>query len=525
MKSVLYSFRYLNISLAIFFSLGMALMAQAQVATLSVQGVLTKSDGTAVDDGNDYVLTFRLWKSESSTAPADKVHQETIENISIVGGVYSVVLGLNPDPQLQLIAPFNQPYWLGVSVGTSNVELLPRPRLTHAPYALGLVGQNNTFPSTGAVIGDAFRAKGGNPQGGQGPGANGFSFQPGGDDAGGMYSREPNNIELWAGGQERMQLNNTQNEIYGQTVNFGPFISNDQTINGNQQVNGSSNISLHQTVAGWHTVNGFQKINANQEVTGFSTIGANQTINGSSFTKGFNRAASWFDNSGFTFNYTLQGGIDDTDSGLFGKQDGIVQIRANGTVVAEFSPAQGYTNQCCNTLSAVKFFGIQKGPDQPQVEWDEVSGQLQVDNSSRRMKRNIQPLTDNYRLILQAQPRLYNRIGYPDSLVELGYIAEEFDSIGLTRLVHYNSKNEIIGVNYKKVSIYLTEVVKDQEVAIANLQAEIAALKKQNNQLQQANKQLQSGNTALQQQQVMFNTQLEALAKRLSSLEMSGTGK
>lgn len=518
MKSVLYSFRSLKLSLAIFFSLGMTLVVQAQGASLSVQGVLTKSDGTAVDDGNDYVLTFRLWKSESGTAPADKVHEETITNISIVGGVYSVVLGVEPNNP-PLTAPFNQTYWLGVSVGTSSVELLPRPRLTHAPYALGLVGQNNIFPSTGAVIGDAFRAKGGTPQGGQGPGANGFSFQPGGDDAGGMYSRQANNIEFWAGGAHKAKLTNGLNELYGKTN------TNELEVFGDQKVNGNSTITSSQTVQGFQTVNGFSKINNNQEVTGFSTIGANQTINGSSFTKGFNRAASWFDNSGFTFNYTLQGGIDDTDSGLFGKQDGIVQIRANGTVVAEFSPAQGYTNQCCNTLSAVKFFGIQKGPDQPQVEWDEVSGQLQVDNSSRRMKRNIQPLTDNYRLILQAQPRLYNRIGYPDSLVELGYIAEEFDSIGLTRLVHYNSKNEIIGVNYKKVSIYLTEVVKDQELAIAALQAEIATLKKQNNHLQQANQQLQSGNTALQQQQVVFNAQLEALAKRLSALEISGTGK
>ncbi|HAD11185.1 MAG TPA: hypothetical protein DCF33_01980 [Saprospirales bacterium] len=525
MKSVFYSFISLKHFLLLFALLGTASVAfaQANKATLSVQGVLTKSDGTAVDDGNDYKLTFRLWDDASSTDNIHKVHQELIENITVVGGVYSVVLGL--DDTQPLNAAFNKTYWLGVSVGTSSIELLPRPRLTHAPYALGLVGQNNTFPSTGPVIGDAFRARGGDPIGGQGPDGNGFSFKPGGDEGGGMFSRGANNIELWAGGQERMQLNNAQNELYGQTVNFGPFISNDLTINGNQQINGSSNISLHQTVQGWHTVNGFSKINANQEVTGFSTIGANQTVNGSSFTKGFNRAASWFDNSGFTFNYTLQGGIDDTDSGLFGKQDGIVQIRSNGSVVAEFSPPQGYTNQCCNTLSAIKLYGIQKGPDNPEVEWDEQTGHLQVDNSSRRLKRNINPLTDNYRLILKAQPKLYNRIGYPDERVELGYIAEEFDSIGLTRLVHYNGSGEITGVNYKKVSIYLNEVVKDHELEIEKMKAEIAALQAENNGLKAQNSSLQTANADLSKQQNAFSGQLENLLRRIQALESSSTGK
>ncbi|MEI6412108.1 MAG: tail fiber domain-containing protein [Bacteroidota bacterium] len=533
MKSNVYSVQTLVkpflLLLLMFFAQG--LFAQA---TLSVQGVLTKSDGTAVDDGNDYVLTFRLWKSESGTAASDKVHEETIENISIVGGVYSVVLGLSMNPQFKLTAPFNQPYWLGVSVGTSSVELLPRPRLTHAPYALGLVGEHNIFPSTGPVIGDAFRAKGGPAQGGLGSNANGFSFQaPSGDESGGMYS-DGTNIELWTGGQKRVQLNGTQNELYGQTVNFGSLVSNNFTANGNAVINNVGNNTGNLTVKNFLQVDGSAKVEGaltvttNEFINAHATIGGNQTINGSSFTKGFNRAASWFDNSGFTFNYTLQGGPDDTDSGLFGKSDGIVQIRSNGGIVAEFSPGQGWCNNCNGPnnfiQSSVKFFGIQKGPDNPQVEWDEVTGQLQVDNSSRRLKRNILPMTDDFRLILKVQPKLYNRIGYPDSLVELGYIAEEFDSLGLTRLVHYNSRNEITGVNYKKVSIYLAEVVKVHETEIEKMKAEIAALQAENIALQKANASLQTDKAGLQTQQNAFSAQLDALSKRISAMEMSGRG-
>ena len=150
---------------------------------------------------------------------------------------------------------------------------------------------------------------------------------------------------------------------------------------------------------------------------------------------------------------------------------------------------------------------------------------MQVDNSSRRLKRNIQPLTDNYNLILEVQPRLYNRIGYPDSLVEMGYIAEEFDSIGLKRLVHYNSRGEIIGVNYKKVSIYLAEVVKDQHSDIEKMKAEIAALKLENTALSSANAGLQIDNGLLHKQQNVFSAQLDSLSKRMKSLEMVGTGK
>jgi len=492
------------------FSIGL----YAQQATISVQGVLTKSDGTAVDDGNDYTLTFRLWNNESSNALANKKHEETINDVSIVGGVYSIVLGINGTP---LAAQFNETYWLGVSVGTSNTELLPRPRLTHAPYALGIVGQNNIFPSSGAVIADAYRAKGGPAMGGNGPTSNGFAFQPGGDESGGMYSTGQNNIELYAGGQKRVLLNTTQNEIYGQTVNFGPLVSNNLTVNGNALINNVGNNTGNLTVKSNLQVDGSQTVN------GSSTINVNQTINGTSYTKGFAKTNGINSGGGFTFNYP--GGIDDTDSGVFGPGDGIVQIRANNTIVAQFTTALPYTNQCCATPSSIKFFGIQKGPDQPQVEWDEVSGQLQVDNSSRRLKRNIQPLTDNYNLILEVQPRLYNRIGYPDSLVEMGYIAEEFDSIGLKRLVHYNSRGEIIGVNYKKVSIYLAEVVKDQHSDIEKMKAEIAALKLENTALSSANAGLQIDNGLLHKQQNVFSAQLDSLSKRMKSLEMVGTGK
>ncbi len=130
----------------------------AQLGTLSVQGVLTKADGTAVDDGT-YTLKFRLWKDPNSTNNADKVHEEDL-SVETTGGVYSVILGLNTP--FGPSATFAEVYYLGVTFGSS--ELLPRPRLTAAPYAMGLLGGSNIIAGAGnitvdGVLSDNYRFK------------------------------------------------------------------------------------------------------------------------------------------------------------------------------------------------------------------------------------------------------------------------------------------------------------------------------------------------------------------------------
>ena len=111
-------------------------------AAISMQGTIRNSSGAAVSDGN-YSLTFKLYSVETGGSP---VWSETQDNVKVVGGVYSAVLGsANP-----LNAAFNVPYYVGLSVD-GGPELSPRFRLTSAPYALSLIGQGNTFPSSGTV--------------------------------------------------------------------------------------------------------------------------------------------------------------------------------------------------------------------------------------------------------------------------------------------------------------------------------------------------------------------------------------
>jgi hypothetical protein len=69
--------------------------------------------------------------------------------------------------------------------------------------------------------------------------------------------------------------------------------------------------------------------------------------------------------------------------------------------------------------------------------------------SSRRYKENITPLKDDFALLLKAQAMTYTRPGNPDRW-EIGYIAEDFHDLGLTRLVDYDREGRPDGINYEK---------------------------------------------------------------------------
>ena len=129
--------------LALLFCVFFITKTQAQVANLSVQGILRSAEGDAVDDG-DYEITFKLYLQPNTGNP---IWEETIEEVEVKGGIYSVTLGADATP---LNVPFDQPYFLGVTV-EGGIELNPRARLTSSPYALSLIGDDNIFPNSGNV--------------------------------------------------------------------------------------------------------------------------------------------------------------------------------------------------------------------------------------------------------------------------------------------------------------------------------------------------------------------------------------
>ena len=131
--------RFAGILVFCLFTLAQNAFAQA---TLSIQGIIQKSNGAAVDDGS-YDLIFKLYPSNSG---GTAVHTEA-QTVAVAGGIYSAELGGGTTP---LSAAFDQTYYLGVSV-SGGAELIPRSRLTSSPYALSLLGTTNLFPSSGAI--------------------------------------------------------------------------------------------------------------------------------------------------------------------------------------------------------------------------------------------------------------------------------------------------------------------------------------------------------------------------------------
>jgi hypothetical protein len=136
------------------------LLTQTQAfsqAKISFQGVLKTASGTPVPD-DEYEFTFSFWKSQSSTAPADKLLKkgatdfnnpsnqwsETV-SLNVAGGIYSHNLGsiepLNPEN-------FNGPVYLNIRVRGSDI--LPRTEFTYAPFAFS-VGSAQEVVCSGAV--------------------------------------------------------------------------------------------------------------------------------------------------------------------------------------------------------------------------------------------------------------------------------------------------------------------------------------------------------------------------------------
>ncbi len=508
MKAISNAPRFAKTALALLFAL-CAAGAFGQ-ATLSVQGVLTKSDGTAVDDGQ-YSITFKLWDAAGG---GTAVHTETIPDVQTTGGVYSVVLGdVTP-----ISAPFDKTYWLGVTVG-GGTELTPRPRLTHAPYALSLQGQSNKFPSTGTVIADRIRV-GASSSGG-------YTFDGVGSDEG-LLQLSDAQVSLFTSGAERVRVSDSDTRAMNELKVWGRASSNtgfgfhvNGTTNGTglffnttgttasisaggseRYVAGPNNDNFFKVPSGSGGYNVFQ---SNAAVDGQLEVGKRVRTAG--------KGAALPDGGGFTFNYS---GYDDSDSGLFGAGDGEVQLYSNNNLrVWMGSDTRVYGHEIhLQSEDGKVFIDSMDNGFHKAVHWDPDTKMLSYVNSSRRFKENIRPFTDDWRLILRSQPRMYTRPGKPGRW-ELGYIAEEMDSIGLHQLVERDAKGTIDGYAYEWSILYLTEVLKLHDADIEKLKAEVAELRAER-------ASLQSANADMRKQQAALVAQMGELAKRMGALESTG---
>ena len=106
--------------------LSVSSLAQEQPAVIPYQGQLADQEGKAVNPAAPITLVFRVYSQPVGGIPS---WQEAHENISVVGGRFSVLLGARePFPDLAL---FRQTVYLGVTVddgepATADIEMRPR---------------------------------------------------------------------------------------------------------------------------------------------------------------------------------------------------------------------------------------------------------------------------------------------------------------------------------------------------------------------------------------------------------------
>ena len=105
----------------------------------------------------------------------------------------------------------------------------------------------------------------------------------------------------------------------------------------------------------------------------------------------------------------------------------------------------------------------------------DANGNVSTQNSSVRFKEDVQPLCDDFRKVLMLEPKSFT---YKETGARgIGYTAEEVAAADLGELVAFDADGQPLGVHYKMLSVYLLELLKDQQATLAEVRAEITALK------------------------------------------------
>lgn len=192
---------------------------------------------------------------------------------------------------------------------------------------------------------------------------------------------------------------------------------------------------------------------------------ANDSVNGAKVANDSLTAADLAANSVLSSEIGAdQNSLATMTSGRFDSQDNFID--ANGVVLGSSIVFAGAWNG--------SFYQLESGGVGAQLVHTS-QGRIRRATSSRRYKENIRPLRENFRKILKAEPKVYNRPDDP-SLAEIGFIAEEFEELGLGHLVIRDLEGKADALAYDRISIYLLEVIKEQQSSLDAQQARLDSL-------------------------------------------------
>jgi Chaperone of endosialidase len=101
-------------------------------------------------------------------------------------------------------------------------------------------------------------------------------------------------------------------------------------------------------------------------------------------------------------------------------------------------------------------------------------GYLRASNSSARFKEDVRPLADDFHKVLALEPVAFTYKETGEAAV--GYIAEDLHEKGLQNLVAYDAEGRPVSIHYKLLPVYLLEIVKAQQSALAALLEQVKRL-------------------------------------------------
>jgi hypothetical protein len=144
------------------------------------------------------------------------------------------------------------------------------------------------------------------------------------------------------------------------------------------------------------------------------------------------------------------------------------------------------------------------------------SGHMANCASSLRYKKDLLPFAGGLKILNRLRPITFTWKDRPER--DLGLGAEDVAAVE-PLLTFRNSKGEIEGVKYDKLTVVLINSIKEQQAQIQQEQAQIKHQRQQLESLQRQNKEVKARNTATRNQNAALQARLDRLERAVIALQ------